>query len=141
MNKKVNNKNKKNYRMTQTRKDILECLNDNFHGHTIKDIIKHLSSKDKKVNVASVYNTIKFLVNEGIVDIYTDYKNKNQTFEIIDKNDYHIHIYDTKTSSEKKINMPNNLKVLIEDILSEKGYLAHNIKIEILGYKKDKNNS
>lgn len=132
--KKLNNK---NYRVTQARVDVLECLNDDVHSHTIKDIVKHLNNKGKKVNVTSVYNTIKLLINEGIVDIYTDYDNKNQVFEIIDKNKLHIHLYDRKNNQENKFDMPENIINEINNFINEKGYNADNIKIEILASKKD----
>lgn len=129
--------NKKHYRVTQTRIDVLECLNDNFHSHTIKDIVKHLNSKGKKVNLTSVYNNIKLLINEGIVDIYTDYNTKNQVFEIIDKSRLHIHIYDIKNNEENKMDMPLDIQEKLESILNQLGYEAKNIKIEILASKKE----
>lgn len=127
--------NDKNYRLTKNRIDILECLNDNVHGHTINDIVNHLKEKGKKVNVASVYNTIKMLINEGIVDIYTDYVSKNQIFEIVDDSKMHIHIYDTINEVCSKEEMPTKIIHEIEKLLEKKGYRAHNIKIEILAAK------
>ncbi len=128
----------KNYRLTQTRIDILDCLNDDIHAHTIKDIVEHLNSKGKKVNVASVYNTIKILINEGIVDIYTNYENKTQVFEIVNKDKFHIHVYDTNHEKEFKINMPKTIEDEIRSILDKNDLSVHNIKIEILASSKKK---
>lgn len=127
--------NQKNYRVTQTRIDILECLNDDLHGHTIKDIVHHLKMKNKKVNVASVYNTIKMLIDEGIVDIYTDYKNKTQIFEIVNNKNLHIHVYVSNTKEVIKIDMPKEVEQAIRKTINKK-YNISNIKIEILANSK-----
>lgn len=131
-------KGNKKIRVTQTRIDVLNCLKDS-HAHTVQDIVNHLTQNNKKVNVASIYNTIKFLIDEGIVDIYTDYENKTHVYEIVDKNDFHLHIYDTTNQKNIKVPMPNDLENEIRNLVKKYNCECHNIKIEILAYNKNIN--
>lgn len=133
----LKNLSNKKYRVTQTRIDILDCLSDK-HSHSIQEIIEHLKLKNKKISVGSIYNTIKMLVNEGIVDIYTDYINKSQVYELIDQNKYHIHIFDTDKEIEHKIKLQKEIEDELNKILDSKNLKACNIKIEILAKKKAK---
>lgn len=137
---KLKKNNNKKIRITQTRLDVLDCLNDSVHAHSVQDIVNHLKEKNKKVNVATVYNIIKFLIDEGVVDIYSDYENKNHVYEIVDKNNFHIHIYNTSSSKNTKIPMPKSLEKTIKDLINDHGYDCHNIKIEILAYNKNNKN-
>ncbi|MDE5545371.1 MAG: transcriptional repressor [Malacoplasma sp.] len=135
---KLNSKTDKNFRITKIRVDIIDCLNDDYHGHTIKNIIDHLNTKGKKVNVSSVYNTINFLIDEGIVEIRTDFDTKEQSFELIDKDNLHIHLHDLTNNKIKKISLPNNIKDVISDFLKKEGYQYENIKLDITATKSGK---
>ncbi len=99
----------KKYRLTNIRKSIINCL-FHEHKHTISDFINHIQkSINEEVNVSSVYNTLEFLVNEGIIDITIDPVTKEKSFELIDKNDFHIHIYDRENKKEKTIDISEKL--------------------------------
>lgn len=99
----------KKYRLTNIRKLIINCL-FHEHKHTINDFINHIKKAvNEDVNVSSVYNTLEFLVNEGIVDIAIDPITKEKSFELIDKNDFHIHIYDRSSKKDKKIDISDKL--------------------------------
>ncbi len=128
---KLNSKTDKNFRITKIRIDIIDCLNDGYHGHTIKDIINHLNNKGKKVNVSSVYNTINFLIDEGVVEIGTDTDKREHSFEIIDKDNLHIHLYDLANNYIKKISLPKNIENAISEFLEKEGYYYENIKLDI----------
>lgn len=105
----------KKYRLTNIRKLIINCL-FHEHKHTINDFITHIKkSINEDVNVSSVYNTLEFLVDEGIVDITIDPITKEKSFELIDKNDFHIHIYNRETKKETKIDISDKLMSLIEN--------------------------
>lgn len=56
-----------NIRKTDNRLAILNCLADETHFHTVGEIVDHL----KTINIKSVYNNIKVLINAGIVDTYS----------------------------------------------------------------------
>ncbi|MDE5766974.1 MAG: transcriptional repressor [Malacoplasma sp.] len=135
---KLNSKTDKNFRITKIRVDIIDCLNDGYHGHTIKNIIDHLNSKGKKVNVSSVYNTINFLIDEGVVEIGTDIDTREQSFELIDKDNLHIHLHDLSSNKIKKITLPKNIRNAISEFLKKEGYQYENIKLDITATKKVK---
>ena len=133
---KLINKIKAKHRLTNSRVEIIKCLQDEHHSHTINDIVKDLKSKNKHVNVASVYNNINLLIKEGMIDIYPDYLSKNQLYELVDKNKMHIHLYFYENEKQERYLLPENIKQSIKDFLNEKGYDFQNIKIEILAKKK-----
>ena len=56
----------KNIGITKNRINIFQCLNDEHHFHSIKDIITHTG-----MNTKSVYNNIKTLSDVGIIDSYS----------------------------------------------------------------------
>lgn len=133
---KLINQIKSKHRLTSSRLDIIECLQDEHHSHTINDIIKHIEQKNKHVNVTSVYNNINLLIKEGIIDVYPDYKSKNQLYEIVDKSKLHIHLYCPENDEEKRYLLPEDIKQSIIKLLDKNGYEYQNIKVEILAKKK-----
>ncbi|RXY97023.1 hypothetical protein D8X55_01915 [Malacoplasma penetrans] len=128
--------NNKNVRITKIRINILECLNDGYHGHTIKDIIDHLNSKGEKINVSSVYNTINFLIEEGIIEIVNTLDSKEQAYELINKEDLHIHLYDVTNNKLDKVALPKEIEKAITDFLDSKNLTYENIKLDIYAKKK-----
>ncbi|MGL4616892.1 MAG: Fur family transcriptional regulator [Mycoplasmoidaceae bacterium] len=137
----INYLSKKGYRITQNRIDIVKCLLDDNHGHTINEIVSHLRKKDKKINVSSVYNTIEILIDEGIVDLYTNYKIKGTSYEIINNESKHIHVYDPNNKKEHHINLPEHIFKEMDKLIKNKLNLeVLNLKVEVLARKKDKNN-
>lgn len=135
---KLNNKDTKNFRLTKIRLSILECLSDGHHSHSIKNIIDHLEKKKIKVNVSSVYNTIKFLINKGIIEINNNFDTKEQTYEIINKDELHIHLYNINTNETIQEPLPNKVKDSIQEFLNNKNLLYENIKLEIVVRDKNK---
>lgn len=130
------NKLGKGNRVTNTRLDIIECLSDGHHQHTANDIVMHLKKKHTTLNVGTVYNNLKALLSQGIIDVYPNYQSQNQRYELIDKNNFHIHIRDYKNDIEEYQNVPSELVELITKLINEKGYDIHNLKIEVLVKKK-----
>ncbi len=53
--------------VTDNRVKIIDCLTDNYHFHSITEILKHT----KRLNTKSVYNSIKTLMDAGIVESYS----------------------------------------------------------------------
>ena len=62
------------------------------------------------------YNTIEILIDEGIVDLNTNYKVKGTSYEIINSNVKHIHVYDSKNKKEHNIDLPDHIFKEIENI-------------------------
>lgn len=135
---KLINKIKFKHRLTNSRIEIIKCLQDNHHSHAINDIVKDLKQKNQHVNVASVYNNINLLLKEGMIDVYPDYQSKNQLYELVDKNKMHIHLYFYETDKQQRYLLPDYIKEAIAKFLDEKGYDYQNIKIEILAKENKK---
>lgn len=135
---KILSKIKSKHRITNSRIEVIKCLQDSHHSHTINDIVKDIKLKNAHVNVASVYNNINLLLKEGMIDVYPDYQSKNQLYELVDKNKMHIHLYFYETEKQERYLLPDNVKEAVIKFLDEKGYDFQNIKIEILA-KKNKN--
>lgn len=53
--------------VTDNRMKIIDCLTDNYHFHSITEILKHT----KRLNTKSVYNSIKTLMEAGVVESYS----------------------------------------------------------------------
>lgn len=133
---KLNSKTDKNFRITKIRVNVLDCLSDGHHGHTIKDIIDHLNSKGEKVNVSSIYNTINFLIDEGLVEISTNLDTKDQYFELVNNDDLHIHLHDTTSNKTISIPFPEDIYQSIDTHLKKEGYELETVKLEITAKKK-----
>lgn len=125
-----------NYRLTKNRLEVLECLNDDHHGHSIQDIVNHIKSRNKKINTASVYNAINLLIKEGLIDINSNYYSKYQKYEIVDRNNLHLHIHLLEENKEIKTHIPDTIKNEIVDILDKYNLDYHNIRVEVLAKKK-----
>ncbi|MGL5246531.1 MAG: Fur family transcriptional regulator [Mycoplasmoidaceae bacterium] len=133
----INYLSKNGYRITQNRIDIIKCLLDDNHGHTINEIVSHLKKKDKRINVSSVYNTIEILIDEGIVDLNTNYKIKGTSYEIINNDSRHIHVYDPNNKKEHHIDLPESIFKEIDNLIKNKLNLnILNLKVEVLAKKK-----
>lgn len=130
----MNNKSyaQKGRRTTQTRLDIIECLKDGMHQHTCNDIVNHLRKNNKKCNIATVYNNLKILLLEGIVDVYPNYESSNQRYELVNKDNFHIHFKELITGDEKYIDVPETLINELKNVASKYGYSIHNLKIDLL---------
>lgn len=128
----------KDRRITNMRLEVIECLKDGIHQHTLNDIVAHLKRKNTHINIATVYNNIKSLLDDGIIDVYANYDSKSQRYELIKKENYHIHIRELDTKKEKHMQIPDDLQEKINSILRELNYEIHNLKIEILVKKQPK---
>ena len=114
-----------NIRVTKNRIAILSCLADEVHFHTVKEISKHV----KDLNVKSIYNNIKILISEGLVDTYSfngiskyaindNFKDNHNAIHLVDNNSNVSHI----NISEKIIND-------IKNKVKKEGYNPSSVKI------------
>lgn len=130
-------KNKVSRRMTNTRMEIIKCLSDGQHQHTATDIVNHLKkNKQNDINIATVYNNLKTLLEEGIIDVFPNYESKNQRYELINEENFHIHLRDFFNGKEFYLDVPDNLKKTISEIVDKQGYEVHNLEIKVLVKKK-----
>lgn len=113
--------------ITSNRIRILECLmQDDLHFHTISEIAEHL----KNVNVKSIYNNIKLLIEAGIVDSYSfggisKYAINDNLGEKAQKE---IHLVD-KANDIKHISVENKVFEDIKNEVTKQGHEVVSIKI------------
>ena len=116
----------KNIKVTKNRIAILDCLADDTHFHTVKEIIEHVGGLNSK----SVYNNIKILIEAGLVDTYS--------FGGISKyalNDHFKDLHDVahivNAGNVKHINInPKTIKSIKKQVKAE-GYEPNSVNIFI----------
>lgn len=126
---------KKDYRLTDVRKAVIEILVVKKHI-SINDIIAELKKSNNSVNVMSIYNTIDLLMDEHIIHANV-FDNKQIFYELSDNithvvcNICHkiIHldnqtIVNTNFLDEKKVN---------SFLLEERNFAFSHYKLEVHG--------
>lgn len=109
---------KNNISVTENRVKIVQCLDDGIHFHAITEIVDHMQG----VNVKSVYNNIKTLVEAGIVDSYSfggitkyalnDNLYSDNEIHLVNRNDVtHLQLNNKIFNDIKKEVTNNNFKV------------------------------
>ncbi len=124
----------KNYRITNSRINLIKIFDENKSKHfTHEQIIKELKKKTTKINQQSVYNNLKILLNEnfinqsmlGGVKIYEFSTNNN-----------HAHFYCENCKKDFTVDYPDLFK-LNHKIEEKYGFEIKNTKIEYTGLCKD----
>ncbi|MGL4647607.1 MAG: Fur family transcriptional regulator [Mycoplasmoidaceae bacterium] len=127
---------KKGYRITNSRKDIISCLFDNNHEHTISELINHLKANHNQINVSSIYNTIEILIKEGLVQQQINPLTKEINYEVINPDNNHFHVYDLETEVEYLLNLPKPIKHEIEKfVTSQLGLTLTSFQIAVFAKK------
>lgn len=129
----------KKCRITEIRNDIINCLADSHHAHTISDIVSHLSIKNKKVNLTSVYNNLNFLLQEGIVDICINRKTHQLTYELIHLNsEPHIHVYEYGSKKDAMlVNFPQEILDILNQEMQKKNMEIVRVHMDLIAKKKN----
>ncbi|WKX02205.1 hypothetical protein [Candidatus Mycoplasma mahonii] len=113
-----------NVNITENRISILNCLNDDFHFHSITDIKNH-----SQLNTKSIYNNIKVLSDAGLIDSYSSggiVKYALTDSIIGHKNDIHIVEPGNKISH---ININEKIFQAIKKEVTETGKTVASVKI------------
>ncbi len=115
----------KNIKVTNNRVQVLNCLADETHFHTVAEIIDHV----KELNTKSVYNTIKLLINSGIVDTYSFGGVSKYAINDNYKNDHSvIHAVNEKLDVTH-IDISEKVFSLIKKEVKKNGFEVKNINI------------
>lgn len=108
------------FRITKIRTEIIKCLSDGYHSHTINDIVNHLKSHDKslKINLASIYNTLNLLINEGIIFSRIAASTQKTNYEVANADGMHYHIFNIESKKESTHMIEKDFKNKLSTILS-----------------------
>jgi len=120
----------KGFRMTKPRRDILNLFTNNPAKHySLDDIKSEIDIDNRQQNIATIYNTVTFLVEEGIIAPYF-FDNRKVVYEL--KKEFHAHFMCSKCKSITNIEVPGLACV---DSLIEKNYhfSVEHSKVEFYG--------
>ncbi|MCI5746002.1 MAG: transcriptional repressor [Erysipelotrichaceae bacterium] len=117
---------------TDTRKKILDILNQSKDPLTAEQIYQLL--EDSSVNLSTIYRSLNMFHLKGIIN--KDLRNdKNAVYSL--KKERHQHIL-VCSSCHKKIYLNKcPYELLIQQVLTETGFLIENHSIELYGLCKD----
>lgn len=81
----------KGYKITRQRKEVLEILQEYGKEHmNTDDILNWLAKYDKDVGVATVYRTLRMLVDVGLA-YKLDFDGKSYRYELVDERHLEAH--------------------------------------------------
>ncbi len=116
------------YRITKAREDIIRvlCLGGHFNIEQIGVALKQI--KDD-VNVATIYNNIRFLVDEHIVTEFA-FNGRNSVYEL--NIGLHAHLICKSCGHIENVDLPglNHLQEVVED---NTGFKVEENKLEFYG--------
>lgn len=116
----------KNYRITDSRKRLVEIFTTDPFRHFTFDELVNLSGE--KVNIATMYNNISTLLDEKIIAEF--YVGDIRIFELGNRNHAHFICEECK----KAINIDTKMSNAINDEVEEQyGYIVNNTKVEFTG--------
>jgi|GEM_PF-2219436 len=117
------------YRITKAREDIITIL-CNVKHYTVDELVHELKKTKDNVNVATVYNNINFLVDEGIV-LEFNFNNKNTTYEL--NIGIHAHFVCVDCGYVTNVDVPE-FDVIQQRVEQEIGCEITNTKLDMFGH-------
>ena len=119
-----------NLRWTPQRKSILKVFLQ-LEGHVpIDDLHKKIRSEDPTIGIATLYRTMKLLIDAGLAEMHTF--NERTTYERLYQVKHHDHLI--CTSCGKTIEFEHALIEKYQfEVCEEYGFTLKNHKMELLG--------
>lgn len=114
------------YRITKAREDIIKIL-CNVRHYTVDELVNELKKIKDDVNVATVYNNVNFLVQEGIINEY-NFNNKNSVYEI--NIGLHAHLICIDCDKVFNIDVPSFERIK-NKVEKDTGYKIINAKLDM----------
>lgn len=115
------------YRITSARELLIGLMCEGGH-FTIDDLVKQIANIQGEVNIATVYNNIRFLVDEGIVKEY-QFGSRASYYEL--HNSVHAHFICEKCDIVKNIEIPGMMR--LEDVVEQMGFKVKNSRLDVYG--------
>jgi Fur family ferric uptake transcriptional regulator len=117
------------YKITNARKWVIDIIDKK--PLTIKEIHTTLANNQKRINLTSVYRTVKLLAELGLVreiDLLDGFKR----YEVVSNNNHHHHLVCKSCGKIEDFSLPNMEKTLHNISLSNKFQMI-NHTLEIFG--------
>jgi len=123
---------RKHQKKTAQRTAILNYLNENKFGHpTVADIYNEVSKKLTTISMATIYNTMNFLVQEGVVRELSTVLDHGVRFDY--NVDPHHHLICTVCHKLVDIDLQNIHHSMLLTDEQRKGFDIQTISINIYG--------
>lgn len=119
------------YRITKAREDIIMIMCNQGH-YTVEDLVNELKKIKDDVNVATVYNNVNFLVEEGILIEY-NFINKSSIYEL--NIGLHAHVICIDCHEVHNVNVSNFDKIK-SNVEKETGFKILDAKLDMYGHCK-----
>lgn len=116
----------KGYRLTESRKQILEALT--FHPQSVTDIVNSLNKKQANVDMSTIYRTLEILIELGVVGT-TKFDNKAM-FELLSDNHHHHLICNDCGSIE---DIPLDEDMLMNQVSDQTKFQVQSHSLEFFG--------
>ncbi len=120
--------NSRSQKITAPRLEILGILKSNHKPLTMSEI--HNQTKNKKIDLATVYRTINLFAELGIV-YEIDFKDEFKRYELVYDRHHHHHIVCKKC--KKVENVETCILDELEKLLTKKGYTEISHSLEFFG--------
>lgn len=120
--------NSRSQRITSPRLEILGTLKANHKPLTMSEI--HSKTKNKKIDLATVYRTINLFAQLGIVN-EIDFKDEFKRYELVYDRHHHHHIVCKKCKRVE--NVEACVLEELEKLLNKKGYTDISHSLEFFG--------
>ncbi|MEM7617149.1 MAG: Fur family transcriptional regulator [Pseudomonadota bacterium] len=118
----------KNIKMTAQRRLIVEVVEASDDHPDVEEIYQRALEKDSNISIATVYRTLKFLKESGVVDSH-DFGDGRTRYETL-SDEHHDHLIDIK--SGKIIEFYNEkIEEIQEQIAHDLGYKIVDHRLEI----------
>lgn len=125
----------KGLRMTEQRKIIAQVLDGSDDHPDAEEVYNRASEIDPNVSLATVYRTVKFFEEAGVLD-RLDFGDGRARYENADR-EHHDHLFDMETGEVIEFVDPE-IEALQEKIADRLGYRLVSHRMELYGVPKEK---
>ncbi|MEM7071717.1 MAG: Fur family transcriptional regulator [Pseudomonadota bacterium] len=122
----------RNMRMTDQRRIIARALSNSLDHPDVEEIHKRAFVIDSNISVATVYRTLRFFEESGVVTRHDFGDGRGRYEETND--DHHDHLIDLETG--EVIEFKNEeIEILQQRVAKELGYTLRDHRLELFGVK------
>ena len=126
----------KNMRMTDQRRVIARVLSEAKDHPSVEDVYSRAHEVDDRISLSTVYRTVRFFVDAGIVESH-DFGDGKARLETVAE-EHHDHLIDLK--SGRVIEFSNEeIEKLQERVARELGFKLVDHRLELYGVPLDEN--
>ena len=123
----------KGVKLTEQRKIIAKVMSDSNDHPNVDELYNRVSKIDSKINIATVYRTVKLYEESGIVTKH-EFKGGKARYEELNEG-HHDHLIDVKSGEIIEF-VDEDIEKLQKKVAEKYGYTLVDHKLELYGIKK-----